>query len=80
MFKKKRSKSQQSIGKLVKSPLGQKRPNPKAKTPLTPPLGLHDKNSHNRMQKQQNTVKTCTSNKNIINEKQSCQCKNKNFL
>ncbi|CAC5419778.1 unnamed protein product [Mytilus coruscus] len=54
----KTTKSQQSMDKFVKTPSGQIRPDPKARTPPTPPERLHDKNSHNRMQKKQNTGKT----------------------
>ncbi|CAC5407127.1 unnamed protein product [Mytilus coruscus] len=54
----KATKSQQAMDKFVKTPSGQIRPDPKARTPPTPSERLHDKNSHNRMQKKQNTGKT----------------------
>ncbi|CAC5389099.1 unnamed protein product [Mytilus coruscus] len=54
----KTTKSQQSMDKFVKTPSGQIRPDPKARTPPTPPERLHDQNRHNRTQKKQNTGKT----------------------
>ncbi|CAC5397560.1 unnamed protein product [Mytilus coruscus] len=54
----KTTKSQQSMDKFVKTPSGHIRPDPRTRTPHTPPERLQDRNSHNRTHKKQNTGKT----------------------
>ena len=53
--KDKPSRSQQSLDKFVKTPLGQNKPDPRNRTPPTPPEKLQDRSNENKGQKKQKT-------------------------